>query len=83
MDLVLSELGDGRSSARKLVPGGVSAGELEGALTNSATTQAHIQDFELVHPNIYPIYELLEHVNPNLQDLHDMGKQQDIQEESQ
>jgi hypothetical protein len=29
-----------------------------GRLTNSATTQG----FDLVHPNIYPIYELLEHV---------------------
>ena len=31
-------------------------------LTNSVTTQAQIQDFELAHPNIYPICELLEHV---------------------
>ena len=31
-----------------------------GRLTNSATTQGQIQGFELVHPNIYPIYELLE-----------------------
>ena len=31
-----------------------------GRLTNSATTQAQIQGFELAHPNIYPIYELLE-----------------------
>ena len=29
-----------------------------GGLTNSAT----IQGFELAHPNIYPMYELLEHV---------------------
>ena len=27
-------------------------------LTNSATTQAQIQGFELAHPNIYPTYEL-------------------------
>jgi hypothetical protein len=33
-----------------------------GGLTNSATTQAQIQGFELVYPNICPIYELLEHV---------------------
>ena len=33
-------------------------GELVG-LTNSATTQAQVQCFELAHPNIYPIYELL------------------------
>ena len=29
-------------------------------MTSSATTQAQIQGFELAHPNIYPIYELLE-----------------------
>ena len=33
-----------------------------GGLTTSAITQAQIQGFELVHPNIYLIYELLEHV---------------------
>ena len=31
-----------------------------GRLTNSATTQAQIQGFELAHPNIYPTYKLLE-----------------------
>lgn len=31
-------------------------------LTSSATIQVHIRGFELAHPNIYPIYELLEHV---------------------
>jgi hypothetical protein len=31
-------------------------------LTNS-TTQAHIQGFELTHPNTYSIYELLENMN--------------------
>lgn len=30
-----------------------------GGLTNSATTEDQIQGFELAHPNIYPIYELL------------------------
>ena len=25
--------------------------------------QAHIKSFELAHPNIYPTYELLEHVH--------------------
>ena len=29
-------------------------------MTNSAATQAQIQGFELIHPNIYPIYHLLE-----------------------
>jgi hypothetical protein len=33
-----------------------------GGLINSATTQAHIQGFELADPNIYLIYELLERV---------------------
>jgi hypothetical protein len=33
-----------------------------GGLTNSATTQAQTQCFELAHVNIYPIYELLEGV---------------------
>ena len=37
-------------------------------LTNSPTTQAQIRGFELTHTNIYPIYELLEHVKePALQ----------------
>ena len=31
-----------------------------GRLISSATTQAQIQVFELAHPSIYPIYELLE-----------------------
>ena len=31
-------------------------------MTSSATTQAQIQGFELAHPNIYPICELLEHM---------------------
>jgi hypothetical protein len=31
-------------------------------LTDSATPQAQSQGFEVAHPNIYPIYELLEHV---------------------
>jgi hypothetical protein len=33
-----------------------------GRLNNSAITQAQIQGFELAHLNIYPIYELLEHM---------------------
>jgi hypothetical protein len=37
-------------------------------MTSSTTTQAPIQGFELTHPNIYPIYELLESVkDPVLQ----------------
>ena len=32
-------------------------------LTSSDTSQAQIQGFELAHPNIYPIDELLEHMN--------------------
>ena len=36
--------------------------EKAGRLTNSDTTQAQIQGFELTHSNIYPIYEQLEHV---------------------
>ena len=31
-----------------------------GRLTSLATLKAQIQGFELVHPNIYPIYDLLE-----------------------
>ena len=31
-------------------------------MTNAASTEAKIQDFELAHSNIYLIYELLEHV---------------------
>lgn len=33
-----------------------------GRLSSSDTAQAQIQDFELDHPSIYPIYELLEPV---------------------
>ena len=33
-----------------------------GRLTNSCTTRTQTRDFELSHPNIYPIYELLEHM---------------------
>jgi hypothetical protein len=56
-------------------------------LTNSPTTQGQIQGFELVHPNIYLICELLEYVRtspaePKLQDFHDSGQQKDIQEAS-
>ena len=31
-------------------------------LTSSATTQVHILDLDLAHPNIYPILDLLESV---------------------
>jgi hypothetical protein len=31
-------------------------------LTNTATTQVRNPSFELAHPNIYPIYELLENM---------------------
>ena len=33
-----------------------------GRLTGLDTTQAQVQNFELAHPNIYPIYELLKHM---------------------
>ena len=33
-----------------------------GVLTNLTTTQTQIQGFELAHPNINPIYELLDHM---------------------
>jgi hypothetical protein len=33
-----------------------------GGQTNSAITQAQVYDFELSHPNIFPIYDLLEYV---------------------
>jgi hypothetical protein len=56
-------------------------------LTSSATAQAQTQGFELAHPNIYPINELMECMkeptDPKLQALHDTGQQQDLQEESQ
>lgn len=52
-----------------------------------ATTQAHTQDFELTHPHIYPTYFLQEcmkrwknegicAVEPQPQDLYDLGKEQ-------
>jgi hypothetical protein len=52
----------------------------------SDTSQAQIQGFELVHPNIYPTDELLMTgvglVHPKLQNLHDTGQQQETREES-
>lgn len=45
-------------------------------------SQAYIQSFELVRPNIYPIYKLLEHVKGLFLQIHDTGQQQDVQEES-
>lgn len=55
-------------------------------MTNPAITQAQNHGYELAHPSIHLISELLEHVgptDPKLQDLHHhTGQQQDIQEES-
>jgi len=56
-------------------------------LTSSATTQARIQGSELVHPNIYPINEVLKCMKgPVLQiqscRISMTGQQQDMQEES-
>lgn len=47
-------------------------------LTNSAIPQFQIQSFELAHPSMYSIHELLEHekaspAEPKLQDLCDTG----------
>jgi hypothetical protein len=50
-------------------------------MTISDTSQAQIQDFELAHPNIYLIDDLSECMKGLiLQDFHDPGEQQDIQE---
>ena len=38
-------------------------------VTNSTTTQAQIQGYKLAHPNIYPIYELLEQVKGQIPQL--------------
>lgn len=73
----------GRSG--RAVPEGLDTGQLN----NSATIQAQIQGLELVHSNIYLIYELLEHGKRLL--LQDQTyrisltweQQQDIREESQ
>lgn len=49
-------------------------------------TQTHILDIELAHPNIYLIYDLMECMkglvlwNNSQEDLHDLEKQEDIQE---
>jgi hypothetical protein len=57
-------------------------------LTKSATTFAQIQGFELTHPNVYSICELIEPVkepvlqNQKLQSFHDTGQQQYVWEES-
>jgi hypothetical protein len=37
--------------------------ERAGRVTNSASTQVQIQGFELVHPNIQPIYEHMKEVS--------------------
>ena len=52
------------------------------------STQVQNQGYELTHPNIHLISELLEHekdvpTDPKLQDSHDTGQQEDIQEEPQ
>ena len=36
--------------------------QVSSGTTNSATSQTQIHGFELIHPNIYPIHDLLEHV---------------------
>lgn len=56
-------------------------------LTNTDTSQVQIQGSEMANPNIYPIDELLKCMKgpvlqiQKLQDLHDTGQQQNIQEE--
>ena len=50
-------LGELAEAVLENIPGEEGVGELG----NSAATQAQIHGFELVHLNIYPIYELLEH----------------------
>ena len=85
-----------RAGALTLLPHG-RAGELipvvqvqkSGQADSSATTQAQIQGFELAHPKIYIIHELLEHMKgpvlmiQSCRDLHDTGQQEDNREESQ
>lgn len=58
-------------------PGVVLEISLWGSLTNSATNQAEVHVFELVHSNIYLMYELLEHLkaspaDPKLQEIQDI-----------
>jgi hypothetical protein len=48
-------------------------------LNSSDTSQAQTQGFELAHPNIYPIDEMLASpTDPKLQDLDDTGQLQDF-----
>jgi len=58
-----------------------------GRLINSAFTQVQIQGFEFAHPNIYPIYELLEHAKGLVlkvqSRLHNTGQQQESQAKPQ
>lgn len=61
-----------------------------GELNSSGNSQAQIWGFELAHLNLSSIDELLEcmkvpagSTDLKLQDLHDIGQQQDIREESQ
>ena len=51
-------LGELAEAVLENIPGEEGVGELG----NSAATQAQIHGFQLVHLNIYPIYELPEHM---------------------
>lgn len=51
-----------------------------GTFTILDSSQAQIQDFEVVHPNTYPIYELVEYegagpTDPKVHALHDVREQ--------
>ena len=82
----LSEALDGPTGAgRRACHSDMDMEEADGLMT-SDTSQTQIQGFELAHPNIYPVDELHEGASPTdlkLQDLHDTGQQQDIQEKFQ
>lgn len=49
-----------RSGPNPHLGGRADPGDVSGGAVDSATTQAHIQSFELAYPYIYPMDELLE-----------------------
>ena len=59
----LSELaGEGREAAKRESLAWWYTHRIASRLTSSATIQAQIQGFESAHPNLYLIYDMLEHV---------------------
>ena len=59
-------LGLGSTVELTLVAGFAGENKRPGRLTSSDTSQAQIQSFELAHPNVYPVNELLEYMKGHI-----------------